>query len=77
MLMDDMPLPLDVARSLLDRYGMSAMEVVSNRAKSAQQTGDMKAHDHALLVLTEIEELVQEQERADQPTRGMSDHRLV
>lgn len=59
MLMDDMPLPLDVARSLLDRYGMSAMDVASNRAKSAQQAGDMKAHDHALLVLTEVEELVQ------------------
>lgn len=56
--MDEYPLPLDVARALVDQYRSSALDVARNRANAAQHGGDMKAHDHALLVLTEVEELV-------------------
>ena len=57
--MDDQPLPLDVARALVERSGLVAVEVAQSRANVAQQGGDMKSHDHALMVLTEVEELVQ------------------
>ncbi len=58
--MDHFPLPLDVAHALVNRYGGSALDVAKNRADAAQHGGDMKAHDHALMVLTEVEELVLE-----------------
>lgn len=57
--MDQFPLPLDVAHALVDQYRSSALDVARNRAKTAQQGADMKAHDHALMVLTEVEELVE------------------
>lgn len=57
--MDQYPLPLDVAHALVDQYRRSALDVARNRANAAQQGCDMKAHDHALLVLTEVEELVE------------------
>lgn len=60
--MDDHPLPLDVARALVDRYGSSALDVAQNRVNAAQQGGDMKAQDHALMVLTEIEQLVDQKD---------------
>lgn len=58
--MDDRPLPLDVARYLVHRFGDSALDVARNRAATAANADDMRAHDHALMVLTEVEELLLE-----------------
>lgn len=60
--MDDHPLPLDVARALMDRYGSSALDVAQNRVNAAQQGCGMKAHDHALMVLTMVEQLVDQKD---------------
>lgn len=58
--MDSMSLPLDVANALVAQYGNSASHIALSRAETALRGGDMKAHDHALMVLTEIEEIARE-----------------
>ena len=60
--MDDRPLPHDVARALIQQYGGSALDVARSRAAAAEKAGSMKDHDHAMMVLTEIEEMLMESE---------------
>lgn len=52
------PSPQAIASALVDQYGSSALDVALNRVATAQQSGGMKAHDHALMVLTEVERVV-------------------
>ncbi len=68
--MNDRPLPLDVARSLVHRFGESALDVARNRAATAERTGEMKDHDHALMILTEVEELLLGCDMDARPTGG-------
>jgi len=56
--MNDRPLPLSVAEMLVHRFNESAIDVARHRAADAQKSRDMKDHDHALMVLTEVEELL-------------------
>lgn len=74
--MDDRPLPLEVARSLVHRFGESALDVARNRAAVAQQAGSMKDHDHALMVLSEVEEILMEEDLGAQ-AGGMAHHARV
>jgi len=56
--MNDRPLPLSVAEMLVRRFNESAIDIARHRAADAKKTGDMKDHDHALMVLTEVEDLL-------------------
>lgn len=56
--MNDQPTPQAIASALVDQYGSAALDVALNRVATAQQLGGMKAHDHALMVLTEVERVV-------------------
>ena len=58
--MNDHPVPLDVAHSLVDQYGEAAIEVAENRAELARKSGQQKVHDQALMVLTHVEKLLRE-----------------
>jgi len=56
--MDNRPLPLSIAESLVRRFNESAIDVARHRAADAEKSGDLKDHDHALMVLTEVEDLL-------------------
>ena len=63
------PSPFDVATSLIREYRDAAMEVARNRVTSAKTMDDIKAHDHALMVLTGVEEILN---RCDNNLRRIS-----
>ncbi len=50
---------LNAARDLLDRHGERAVEVAKEHAEMLLKSGDQRAHDIALRVLTEIERMLE------------------
>jgi hypothetical protein len=74
---NDRPLPLDIARSLVSRFGRSAIEIANNRAIAAEDASDMRDHDHAMMVLNEVEELFMEMDGGGLGVAIISNHRIA